>query len=178
MQKILSSSTPLLQMNFSPPTQNFEPWATRSPASNQAPLLCYMRRPKLLVGTPTTYHRWINRSRKTLSWCRAKPPDEWEYPLGWAQAECDRWVQPPDYGHKYISISFEEKSIPCSCCNSKAVAGSWQRPFPRAPCPERDAEVASSISSYSISHIRSAACYHWVTVRHSLPAMLGSLSNP
>lgn len=43
---------------------------------------------------------------------------------------------------------------------------------------QRDAEVASSISSYSISHIRSAACYHWVTVRHSLPAMLGSLSNP
>lgn len=125
----VSSSIPLLQTNFSPPTQSSESWAACGPASHQAPLLCYPRRPELLLSTLTTYHRWINKSRKTLSWCRAKPPDEWEYSLGWAQAECDWWVQPPDYSHKYISISFEEKSIPCSCCNSRVVSGSWQRPF-------------------------------------------------
>lgn len=106
-----------------------EPWATCSPASHQAPLLCYLRRPELLLDTPSTYHRWINKSRKTLSWCRAKPPDEtlqlsviWEYSRGWAQAECDWWVQPPECSHEYIQYCFR---IRCSCCNSQVNQYQW-----------------------------------------------------
>jgi len=108
---------------FTSHTELLSPGLPVALASHQAPLLCYLRRPELLLGTPSTYHRWINKSRKTLSWCRAKPPDEtlqlsviWEYSRGWAQAECDWWVQPPECSHEYIQYHFR---IRCSCCNSK-----------------------------------------------------------